>query len=192
MKNEQVTVMSLGATSKTPTKEFNSLREEGVPASRVEASSRDLEQRCTQALLTVLPHLRQLINREGESLSITMQQYTVLKALAEQKRLISELADLLKVSRPTMSRIIDGLEGRRRSSDPADENQKPKLVKRVACQDDHRLVYAHITEEGMATLRHYHVQAEDNIRSVLRNLESDELAALLRSLESLFQVLNQS
>jgi DNA-binding MarR family transcriptional regulator len=143
-------------------------------------------------LLTVLPHLRQLISREGESLSITVQQYTVLKALAEQKRLISELADLLKVSRPTMSRIIDGLEGRRRSGDAADENRKPKLVERVACQDDHRLVYAHITEEGMAILRHYHIQAEDNIRSVLSNLESDELAALLRSLENLSQVLKQS
>jgi DNA-binding MarR family transcriptional regulator len=192
MKNEQVTVMSLGATSKTPVKEFNPRKEEGTPDARVETRANDLERRCTQALLTVLPHLRQLISREGESLSITVQQYTVLKALAEQKRLISELADLLKVSRPTMSRIIDGLEGRRRSGDAADENRKPKLVERVACQDDHRLVYAHITEEGMAILRHYHIQAEDNIRSVLSNLESDELAALLRSLENLSQVLKQS
>jgi DNA-binding MarR family transcriptional regulator len=192
MKNEQVTVMSLGATSKIPVEEFNPLKEEETSPTRADTRSTDLERRCTQALLTVLPHLRQLINREGESLSITVQQYTVLKALAEQKRLISELADLLKVSRPTMSRIIDGLEGRRRSSEVTEENRRPKLVERVACQDDHRLVYAHITEEGMATLRHYHNQAEDNIRSVLCNLEADELAALLRSLENLSQVLKQS
>lgn len=186
--------MSLGTTSKTPMEELNPLRDGESATPLAEASLSDLERRCTHALLTVLPQLRQLINRdrEGESLAITVQQYTVLKALSEHKRLISELADLLKVSRPTMSRIIDGLEGRRRSTDASEENRRPKLVERVACQDDHRLVYAHITEEGMAILRHYHIQAEDNIRNVLGHLESDELAALLRSLESLSQVLKQS
>ena len=42
-----------------------------------------------------------------------------------QKRLISELAQLLKVSRPTMSRIIDGLEGRRKTVGPVRESQRP-------------------------------------------------------------------
>jgi DNA-binding MarR family transcriptional regulator len=187
--------MSVGiTTSMTPMKEFDSVSGGASSTATADYGLDDLERRCTQALLTILPQLRQFINRDrdGDAFSITVQQYTVLKALAEQRRLISELADMLKVSRPTMSRIIDGLEGRRRSGSSSDSLQRrPKLVERRACQDDHRLVYAHITDEGMLTLQQYHAQAEENLTSVLRRLEPVELATLLRTLENLEQALDQ-
>lgn len=149
----------------------------------------ELEHRCTQALLVILPQVRQIINRdqerESDGTGITVQQYSVLKALENQKRLISELAELLKVSRPTMSRIIDGLEGRRKSFGPVKESQRPKLVERVDCLDDHRLVYARITEEGRAMLQKYHARAEDNVINILETLPPHELVNLLQSLEAL-------
>ena len=148
----------------------------------------ELERRCSQALLTILPLMRQIINHEREltNPSITVQQYSVLKVLQEQERLISELADLLKVSRPTMTRIIDGLEGRRRTGN-GESNPRPKLVERVACQDDHRLVYARITEEGQVFLHHYRAQAEESITAILQHLNTNDLPTLLRSLETLAQ-----
>ena len=148
----------------------------------------ELERRCTQALLAMMPELRQLINREREAgtYPITVQQYAVLKALQSQERLISELADLLKVSRPTMSRIIDGLEGRRRSPE---SEVRPKLVERVASQEDHRLVYARITEEGYAVLKNYHGLVENRLTDLLHQLNSSELPILMHNLEALVGLL---
>ncbi len=185
--------MTLGTKTNRPNIEKLAVAEPTAAHAIPDYAPSGLERRCSQALLTVLPQLRQIVNRdrEGEGLPITVQQYSVLKILAERKRLISELADMLKVSRPTMSRIIDGLEGRRRSTDPgaSDESRRPRLVERVASQDDHRLVYVHITEDGMAMLRHYHIQAEDSILAVLSHLEPEELPAMLHSFERLAQVL---
>ncbi len=182
--------MSLGTKAGMTHLKIESIKERSRLTASTEYELSEIEHRCTQALLMVLPQMRQLINRdrEGDGLSITVQQYNVLKALTEQERLISELADMLKVSRPTMSRIIDGLEGRRRSGEDV---RRPKLVERVACQDDHRLVYAHITEEGRATLQHYHIQAEESIAIILRRMQPDDLPSLLRSLESLALALNK-
>jgi DNA-binding MarR family transcriptional regulator len=155
----------------------------------IELNRTELEHRCTQALLVILPQVRQIINRDQEretdGTGITVQQYSVLKALEHQKRLISELAELLKVSRPTMSRIIDGLEGRRKTPGLVKEHLRPKLVERVDCLDDHRLVYARITDEGRAILQKYHARAEDNVISMLETLPAPELVNLLQSLEAL-------
>jgi DNA-binding MarR family transcriptional regulator len=84
-----------------------------------------------------------------------------------------------------MSRIIDGLEGRRKSFGPVKESQRPKLVERVDCLDDHRLVYARITEDGRAMLQKYHARAEDNVTNILQTLPPHELFNLLQSLEAL-------
>src|SRR5690242_19628995 len=67
------------------------------------------ERRCAQDLLSFITKVKRVINhdREGSGYPITMQQYLVLKTLKSQEKLISELADMFKVSRPTMSRIID-------------------------------------------------------------------------------------
>lgn len=170
-----------------------SLKNRQKPAEKtteiIELDRTELEHRCTQALLVILPQVRQIINRdqerESDGTGITVQQYSVLKALENQKRLISELAGLLKVSRPTMSRIIDGLEGRRKVIGPVKESPRPKLVERVDCLDDHRLVYARITDEGRAILQKYHARAEDNVINILETLPAPELVNLLQSLEAL-------
>lgn len=180
--------MSLG--TKAMSASLKSRQKAATNTTKVSALDRtELEHRCTQALLVILPQVRQIINREQEretdGAGITVQQYSVLRALENQKRLISELAELLKVSRPTMSRIIDGLEGRRKTTGPVKENLRPKLVERVDCLDDHRLVYARITDEGRAVLQKYHARAEGNVINILETLPLSELVNLLQSLEVL-------
>src|SRR5947208_2259299 len=105
-------MMSLGTKTSSATAK-NRPNDGETTSDIVELDRTELEHRCTQALLVILPQVRQIINRDQERESdgsgITVQQYGVLKALQGQKRLISELAEMLKVSRPTMSRIIDGL-----------------------------------------------------------------------------------
>ena len=181
-------MMSLG--TKTMATSLKNRQKLAVKTTEITEPDRtELERRCTQALLVILPQVRQIINRdqerESDGTSITVQQYSVLKALENQKRLISELAGLLKVSRPTMSRIIDGLEGRRKPLAPVKESPRPKLVERVDCLDDHRLVYARITDEGRAILQKYHARAEDNVTNMLETLPLQELVNLLQSLEAL-------
>lgn len=180
--------MSLGTKTSAATVK-NRHKAGEITTEIIELDRTELEYRCTQALLVILPQVRQIINRDQERESagsgITVQQYSVLKALQNQKRLISELAELLKVSRPTMSRIIDGLEGRRKTAGPVRESQRPKLVERVACLDDHRLVYARITDEGRVILQKYNAKAEDNITNILDDLPPQELLNLLQSLELL-------
>jgi DNA-binding MarR family transcriptional regulator len=168
--------------------------EKKKPATPPDYELSDLEQRCTQALLTILPQMRQIVHRESTELSLTVQQYSVLKALKERDLLISELADLLRVSRPTMSRIIDGLEGRRKSANGntngnGNRHPRPKLVERVASQDDHRLVYTRITDEGRAVLRHYGSQAEESLKGLLRTIPPEDVPVFLRCLENIDQAL---
>ncbi|HEX2916006.1 MAG TPA: MarR family transcriptional regulator, partial [Chloroflexia bacterium] len=186
--------MSLGTKTSTAQLEKKKLAPVTTSLNSSNRLERDaLEQSCTHKLLTILPTLRQIVNRdrEGDPTQITFQQYNVLKALQEQKLLISELADMLKVSRPTMSRIIDGLEGRRRLNGTSEENRRPKLVERIACQDDHRLVYAHITPEGLNILHTYRSQAEENICALLRQLPQDDLPVVLYALEALHEAIGQ-
>lgn len=156
------------------------------------------ERRCAQDLLSFITKVKRVINhdREGSGFPITMQQYLVLKTLKSQEKLISELADMFKVSRPTMSRIIDGLEGRKRnpggdevSEHPNYKEHRPKLVERVDSPDDRRLVYARITEEGLIVLESYCNKAEESLTSVLRRIDAREMYHLERVLQLLCRAL---
>jgi len=150
------------------------------------------ESRCAQDLLMITTYMRRITshNREGSGFPITMQQYSVLKALKEQTHLISELADIFKVSRPTMSRIIDSLEGRRRNPSNESEserkgNRRAKLVERVDSLDDRRLVYARITQEGLDMLDYYCDKSEENVAAVLRRVPLENLNQLEQVLATL-------
>lgn len=162
------------------------------------ATITEQEQRCAQDLLAIVTYMRRVTShdREGAGFPITMQQYSVLKTLKKQERLISELADIFKVSRPTMSRIIDSLEGRRRnptienSSKGQKENEKKnlrraKLVERVDSLDDRRLVYARITQEGLDVLNDYCDKSEENVTAVLRRVPPENLSQLEQALANL-------
>lgn len=166
------------------------------------------EQQCAQQLVTLLPQLRRIVSRDfaGLEFPLTLQQYAVLKALNEHSYLISELAEKFKVSRPTMTRIIDGLEGRRRlasnlENDIAeheeaqpierDRERRPKLVERTESQQDRRLVHVHITREGQQVLKNYYCKVEESVAELLRTLPpgevglvSDAFAILQKALQA--------
>ena len=160
------------------------------------------ERRCAQHLMTILPQMRRLLARDSEGVEfpITLQQYAVLKALDEREYLISELADKFKVSRPTMTRIIDGLEGRRKASvaesehttnnNSEDKERRPKLVARIESQGDRRLVYAHITAEGRRILRCYHDKVEESAAVMLRSIPPEEMPLIEHVFEVLQNALN--
>ncbi len=163
-----------------------------------EAPVNEQERRCAQDLLVIMGHMKRVIthDREGSGLPITTQQYHVLKLLNEQALLISELADIFKVSRPTMTRIVDGLEGRRRPAAHSGEEvalnnreRRAKLVERVDSPDDRRLVYARITQEGRAMLGYYCTKSEESVTAVLRRISDDQIPLLERSLQILRQAL---
>jgi DNA-binding MarR family transcriptional regulator len=179
--------------------ELSTEKEEPQNSTPIESSEVAQRNRCAQEVLTVIPHLKRVIqyDREGMELPISLQQYSVLKALSEQQYLISELADMFKVSRPTMTRLIDSLEGRRRPGTIAnDEEDAPvrraKLVERVDCLDDRRLVYARITNEGLEMVRLYHSMAEETVITMLHRISLDELDNLEKGLVVLRRALEHS
>lgn len=167
----------------------------------------DQERRCVQHLINVLPQIKRVVgsDREGLEFPITIQQYAVLRALNERSYLISELADKFKVSRPTMTRIIDGLEGRKRANNSGeadssevesqlahDKERRPKLVERVDSSEDRRLVYAKITVQGAEVLRCYHHKAEESITALLRTIPQEEIPTVERAFEILQNALQEA
>lgn len=166
------------------------------------------EQQCAQQLVTLLPQLRRIVSRDFDGLEfpLTLQQYAVLKALSERSYLISELAEKFKVSRPTMTRIIDGLEGRRRPNTSMDgdlgeqyeaqpterdREKRPKLVERTESQNDRRLVHVNITKEGQQVLKSYYCKVEESVAELLRTLPpgdvtlvSDAFSVLQKALQA--------
>ena len=173
-------------------------QEPDIPKPEQLLGNEDRQRRCAQEVLTIIPLLRRIIQREGDGseLPITLQQYSVLKVLHQQQYLISELADIFKVSRPTMTRIIDGLEGRRRNSSNEQPGKKPprrqKLVERVDSPYDRRLVYARITSEGEAVVRLYHSKAEESVTSILNQITGEEFEAIEKAMNTLRRSLEQS
>ncbi len=170
-----------------------------VPEVPVKIEPTERERNCASNLIRILSLLKPVISqsREGTDIPISLQQFSVLKILDDHEYMISELADRFKVSRPTMTRMVDGLEGRRRNPHSAGgetENSgedRPKLVERLDSPSDRRLVYARITSEGSNVLKKYCEKAEENVSLVLRRIPPEELPQLEHSIHVLRKALEE-
>lgn len=119
---------------------------------------------------------RQLERELQNEQEMSLGEYEVLLVLAysDQRRLrMSDLADLLVLSRSGATRLIDRLEG-------------DGLVERVSCETDRRGQWAQLAEAGYRRLRS---ASPTHLRGVaehfLDRIPPDELAALNATLERL-------
>jgi DNA-binding MarR family transcriptional regulator len=116
------------------------------------------------ALLT-----RLLVARLGGELSRT--EVGLLNVLSDGPRRITELAALERLAQPTMTQLVQRLEGQ-------------GLVVRERLADDGRVVLVTLTDAGSAALRAFRAEAATTLGAYLDEMSDDELAALAAATES--------
>ena len=123
-----------------------------------------------RAFLFAHAQVRRQLERELQAeQGISLAEYEVLLFLAyapDRQRRMSELADLMVLSRSGATRLVDRLEGH-------------GLVERVTCDTDRRGQWAHLTQEGYERLR---AASPTHLRGIaehfLDRIPADELDAL--------------
>jgi DNA-binding MarR family transcriptional regulator len=123
-----------------------------------------------RAFLFAHAQVRRQLERELQAeQGMSLAEYEVLLFLAyapDRQRRMSELADLMVLSRSGATRLVDRLEG-------------DGLVERVTCDTDRRGQWAHLTQDGYDRLR---AASPTHLRGIaehfLDRIPADELDAL--------------
>lgn len=111
---------------------------------------------------------------------ITPTQYNVLRILrgADEAGLrCSEIGERLVSSDPDITRLLDRL-------------QKQKLIRRKRDPKDRRVIYAHITAEGLRLLKEMDPVVNEGVKDLLRHMSHEKLNTLISLLEEARQSLS--
>ena len=105
---------------------------------------------------------------------LTLAQYQVISMVAEHGRCSQKaIATNLRVTGPTVVRIIDALEA------------KKGLVYRARHESDRRMVMVYLTEKGLQVQRESAAMHEQRLATVIGRLPSSTVDTLLNSLAAL-------
>ncbi|MEK7848888.1 MAG: MarR family transcriptional regulator [Chloroflexota bacterium] len=137
---------------------------------------------CAQALLATLPRLRRLLieflpSGQGQR-PLTPPQFFALRCLYAGECLPSHLSLRLKVSRPTVTSVVDGLVAR-------------GLVERMAEPGDRRRVKLSLTPEGRRLYEECWHALEEHLSHRLSRLTGARQRRLLLALHDLDQALHE-
>ena len=116
----------------------------------------DSEQTAWRNFITTLPDLSAAFEADLAPHGITMGDYEVLVFLSEapdQRMRMCDLAAALRLSPSGLTRRLDGM-------------VKAGWVERSACSSDRRVMYAHLTSNGLAKMD---AAAPDHVDSVRRH-----------------------
>jgi DNA-binding MarR family transcriptional regulator len=136
-------------------------------------------ERCATEIMRVIPKvirfLRSEMRQQGQP-SLSLSQLRVLKFLERSPHAsLSEVADYLDVTRPTMSTMIDRLVQR-------------GLVARTADPQERRRVLLTLTTAGQTQLQQVSQATEANVVEVLAHLSTPQLQQLLQGVMLLDEV----
>jgi DNA-binding MarR family transcriptional regulator len=111
--------------------------------------------------------------RENISKELTIDQYSTMRYISNKKQCTaSELVDVFCVGKSAISAIITRL---------ADKN----YIKRVRDQDDRRVVYLSLTEEGEQTFQMVDMKINEKIGYYLNSFSEEEVDSFVQSYERL-------
>ncbi|MBY5992553.1 MarR family winged helix-turn-helix transcriptional regulator [Ferrimonas balearica] len=131
--------------------------------------------RIDQSLMALERHITRRWREEGDpsGISLTYTEYDYLQTLEEAgTRRLSDLAQVMGVSKPTASNMVKRLE-------------RKALVRRQGCAEDGRAVILSLTEQGQQLLaqdRRLYRQLVDELLAHLGEAERAQLAGLLARL----------
>lgn len=108
-------------------------------------------------------------------LDLTMGQLKALFVLADAALTVGQVADLMGLSKPTASLLVDSLVQRR-------------LVTRTEDPEDRRRTRVRVTPDGHDRVTQLRQGGEDRWRALLAQLTADDLAAWIRVVQALARV----
>jgi MarR family transcriptional regulator, multiple antibiotic resistance protein MarR len=114
------------------------------------------------------------LEKELEPLGITAAQYVIIVNLANGVDSASQLCRSVSYDPGAMTRMIDRLE-------------KKRLVRRVPCPEDRRVMRLGLTDEGRAAYPGLMEKARSVLNKRLRGFSKDEVRQLERFLDRMLQ-----
>lgn len=131
-------------------------------------------------LATIGPRLGKTLRHQVRpAAGLSMPQFITLRALAHGPKSASALADIFGVSRPTVTRMVDGL-------------VRKGLVVRHHDLGDRRLAIISLTDDGQALQASSEEAAERFLRDMLEHLAPNQLDRLGAALADLGTLLDQA
>jgi DNA-binding MarR family transcriptional regulator len=141
------------------------------------------ERLLAQKLLAIMHRARRSIDADLRHLDkehlVDPAHFPVLMRLRRRAHNVSELAQGLEVSLPSMSKTVTAL-------------VKRGWVERVRLQEDRRVVQLHLTDDGKAILGEMREHAENAVAKMLAPLSSEERERLSAGLDTLYGTLSDS
>jgi DNA-binding MarR family transcriptional regulator len=122
-------------------------------------------------LLGRAARLTRLLMRSGAH-KLSRTEVGVLATLSDGPRRITELAQTEALAQPTVTQLVDKLEGRR-------------LVARARSDKDARVVNVEVTEKGTEVFEEVRGEIRANMREALADLPDAELVQLVHAAETL-------
>ena len=111
------------------------------------------------------------VNEILQPFKISEQQYNILRILrgAEERLTVNTVKDRMIRKSPNATRLMDKLCNK-------------KLIERIRCENDRRVVYVKISEKGLDLLKEIKI---DNMDRQLNSLTEDEAKTLNRLLDKI-------
>jgi DNA-binding MarR family transcriptional regulator len=128
-------------------------------------------------LLGRAARLTRLLMRSGAH-EISRTEVGVLATLSEGPRRITQLAMTEALAQPTVTQLVDKLEGR-------------DLVTRTRSKEDGRVVLVAITDDGAAALEAVRAEIRANMREALVELSDAELTELAHAGETMGRLIEK-
>jgi DNA-binding MarR family transcriptional regulator len=127
--------------------------------------------RVASTLLGRAARLTRLLMRSGAH-EVSRTEVGVLATLADGPRRITQLAMTEALAQPTVTQLVDKLEGR-------------GLVTRGSSDDDGRVVLVAITDRGRDALEEVRTEIRANMRAALVDLPDAELTELMHAADTM-------
>ena len=140
----------------------------------VECARSDLARRATEALERLACSAGRELDRHAGGFGLSDAKLEVLEVLCcrdERRACLHALGDELGVTRPNVTKLVDGLE-------------RGGLVERLPHPSDGRMVHAHLTPEGLEMAEEAVPGRHDLMLRLWDALDDDELAHLIGLLDT--------
>jgi DNA-binding MarR family transcriptional regulator len=132
---------------------------------------------CARELMDTAPKIMQSIRvemRRGHGSDLSIPQFRTLGFIQRNpKSALSDLADHLGLTLPSVSKLVDGL-------------VKQELVSRHEAENDRRCIALILTPQGEAIVNSARMNALANLTGTLSCLSGDELETIQRAMKLLY------
>ncbi|MBN2027137.1 MAG: MarR family transcriptional regulator [Actinobacteria bacterium] len=116
---------------------------------------------------------RNLLSRYG----VTLQQWHLLLHMKTREKVrVTDLSEMMLVSKPTASRMLNTL-------------CEKGLARKKTDSKDRRLVYVEITSKGKKVVEDAHAKQREMVSKVLAQMDEDETQVFLRTMEKIADAL---